>query len=264
MADKDTRLFVKITLDFPSNPKIKPLSDAAFRCLVEALVYARDHLTDGFLARRLALASWSLEVLQELCTNDSEKPSLIEREEGWYITDYAEHQDTKADVDARRERAKAAGQKGGLAKAKRPAKRTAKRTASETLSNNVAEERSKKRDISTTTANAVVVERARGTRIPDAWMPPESVIAQMRSEHPGVDLRAEHAKFLDYWRAQPGAKGRKADWTATWRNWIRRAAEQQQTASVNGKPKSKVRGLSTLAAEQRAAEQRQSAAKELE
>jgi hypothetical protein len=28
-------------------------------------------------------------------------------------------------------------------------------------------------------------------------------------------------KFCDYWRAIPGAKGRKIDWDATWRNWCR-------------------------------------------
>lgn len=67
----------------------------------------------------------------------------------------------------------------------------------------------------------------RGTRIPDGWEPPTDVVAQMRSAHPHVDLRAEHAKFVDYWRAKPGKDGRKTDWNATWRNWIRRTAEQQ-------------------------------------
>lgn len=67
---------------------------------------------------------------------------------------------------------------------------------------------------------------ATGHRLPDGWMPPQPVVAQMRSDHPHVDLKSEHEKFVDYWRAQPGAKGRKVDWPATWRNWIRRAAEQ--------------------------------------
>lgn len=70
---------------------------------------------------------------------------------------------------------------------------------------------------------------ATGHRLPDGWMPPQPVVAQMRSDHPHVNLKSEHEKFVDYWRAQPGAKGRKVDWPATWRNWIRRAAEQQTT-----------------------------------
>lgn len=136
---KDQRLYGKFCLTFPNHQKIVILSDAAFRCLVEATLWSRDQQTDGFLARRLAVAKWSLEALQELCTNDDEKPSLIEREEGWYIHDYSEHQDTKADIEARRQRNRLAGQQGGLAKAKRSAKRPAKRPASEVVSENVAE-----------------------------------------------------------------------------------------------------------------------------
>ena len=33
------------------------------------------------------------------------------------------------------------------------------------------------------------------------------------------------ASFADYWRGAAGAKGRKADWQATWRNWCRRSDE---------------------------------------
>lgn len=65
----------------------------------------------------------------------------------------------------------------------------------------------------------------RGTRLPDGWEPDRPVIEQMRAECPNVDLRAEHRKFVDHWAGAPGAKGRKVNWNATWRNWIRRAAE---------------------------------------
>jgi hypothetical protein len=34
------------------------------------------------------------------------------------------------------------------------------------------------------------------------------------------------ANFIDYWRAAPGAKGVKADWPATRRNWCRREAQR--------------------------------------
>ncbi len=68
--------------------------------------------------------------------------------------------------------------------------------------------------------------RKRGTRLPEGWQPDESLIAQMRSECPSVDLRKEHAVFVDYWCAQPGQRGVKLDWPATWRNWMRRATGQ--------------------------------------
>jgi hypothetical protein len=52
----------------------------------------------------------------------------------------------------------------------------------------------------------------------------------MRSEHPRINLDAEHAKFVDYWHAKAGRDARKANWDATWRNWVRRAAEQHARA----------------------------------
>lgn len=94
---------------------------------------------------------------------------------------------------------------------------------------------------------------AQGTRLPDGWEPNPDVVAQMRSDHPGIDLRAEHAKFADYWRAKAGKDGRKADWTATWRNWIRRAAEQRP-AHTNGNQVHKLRAVADLAREVRAEE----------
>ena len=65
----------------------------------------------------------------------------------------------------------------------------------------------------------------RATRLPDGWTPSQSVYDAMAAESPAVDLDSEHRKFTDHWKAQPGAKGVKLDWDATWRNWIRRAAE---------------------------------------
>lgn len=44
-------------------------------------------------------------------------------------------------------------------------------------------------------------------------------------ENPNADPSVTFAKFSDHWKAQVGAKGRKADWEATWRNWVRREKE---------------------------------------
>ena len=77
---------------------------------------------------------------------------------------------------------------------------------------------------------------SRGSRLPDGWRPSPEVVAQMRSAHPNVDLQAEHAKFTDYWRSKAGKDARKADWDATWRNWIRRAAESTKTHPSASRP----------------------------
>jgi hypothetical protein len=45
-------------------------------------------------------------------------------------------------------------------------------------------------------------------------------------------VETELAKFRDYWPAKPGSAGRKLDWDATWRNWIRKAVEQLPTGQI--------------------------------
>ena len=70
----------------------------------------------------------------------------------------------------------------------------------------------------------------RATTLPENWVPDQRVIEQMAQEHPTVDLRAEHAKFTDYFHSVAGERGRKRDWNATWRNWIRRAGERAPAA----------------------------------
>jgi hypothetical protein len=45
---------------------------------------------------------------------------------------------------------------------------------------------------------------------------------------------ADHEAFCDYWRSVPGAKGRKLDWEATWRNWMRKENERRTRVKVNG------------------------------
>ena len=103
MAAKDRRLYARIDIGFDEHDKIFPLSDAAFRALVEATLYARRQLTDGFLAERLAVKRWGADVLEELSTNDPARPSLVRVEGGWQIHDFAEHQTTNADIEAKRE-----------------------------------------------------------------------------------------------------------------------------------------------------------------
>jgi len=64
-----------------------------------------------------------------------------------------------------------------------------------------------------------------GSRLAAGWRPSPETVAQIRSEIPGLDLEAEHRRFLDYWTDQPGARGRKVTWEGTWRNWMRKAGE---------------------------------------
>lgn len=78
-----------------------------------------------------------------------------------------------------------------------------------------------------------------GTRLPDDFAATADMIAWAKQQTPLVGAK-DTAAFVDYWRSQPGAKGRKTDWLATWRNWMRRAqtdAEaRQQRANGRASP----------------------------
>jgi hypothetical protein len=63
---------------------------------------------------------------------------------------------------------------------------------------------------------------ATGTRIPENWVPSSALQAWAVAERPGIDVQKVLDSFTDYWRGCAGAKGRKVDWDATFRNWVRR------------------------------------------
>lgn len=64
-----------------------------------------------------------------------------------------------------------------------------------------------------------------GSRLPSDWQPSTDLVAWALENGNGIDVAREAEKFRDFWTAKAGKDGRKLDWPATWRNWIRRAAE---------------------------------------
>ena len=78
---------------------------------------------------------------------------------------------------------------------------------------------------------------ARGTRLPADWVLTKSLGEWTLAEFPSWTaerLRSVAAKFKDHWLAQPGQKGSKADWLATWRNWCRREEEMNPQGKQGG------------------------------
>lgn len=63
----------------------------------------------------------------------------------------------------------------------------------------------------------------RGTRLPAVFEVPAGWIKWAVDDRnwSEADTQAELAIFTDYWHAQPGQRGVKLDWLATWRNWCR-------------------------------------------
>lgn len=76
------------------------------------------------------------------------------------------------------------------------------------------------------TTDPVQPKASKGARLAKDWTLPEAwrtwaLEARAELGSAGVDLEAD--KFRDHWHAATGAKATKADWLATWRNWIRNA-----------------------------------------
>jgi len=85
--------------------------------------------------------------------------------------------------------------------------------------------------------------KGRGTRLGADWvlpMPGRDYAASIGVPSTVIDREAE--KFRDFWIAKAGANGVKLDWDATWRNWIRRVADERgfapPEAAATGPPAS--------------------------
>lgn len=133
--------WVRLDDGLPTHPKIAGLSDAAFRLYVTALCYAGQHLTDGVVVVAALHRSKPGAVRELLAARLFEKIG-----NDIVIHDYLDYQLTRAAVLEMRERNRAAGAKGGKARAanaeasaKQDAKQDAKRDASATLSEVLSE-----------------------------------------------------------------------------------------------------------------------------
>lgn len=62
---------------------------------------------------------------------------------------------------------------------------------------------------------------ARGTRLPTDCELPNEWFDFCKQQRPDLKPDEVFAGFRDYWIAQPGQKGVKTDWGATWRTWVR-------------------------------------------
>ena len=91
---------------------------------------------------------------------------------------------------------------------------------------------------------------APATRLPADWTPSVDDLAFCNANRPDLNTGTVADSFRDYWIAAPGAKGRKADWPATWRNWVR---NQRQ---ANAPPQSKQANRDSYAAQAQAAQDR--------
>ena len=80
-----------------------------------------------------------------------------------------------------------------------------------------------------------VNRKQRGSRLPADCLLPVEWHAFCKQERPDLLPRQVFDEFKDYWIAQPGQKGVKTDWDATWRNWVRRQNQARTTGRTEHK-----------------------------
>lgn len=80
-----------------------------------------------------------------------------------------------------------------------------------------------------------------GSRLSADWSLPWDWKQWAEQERPDLDVIKQAASFADYWHGIAGNKGRKLDWLATWRNWIRNAR-----GSPNGQGQDKSKGRQAI------------------
>lgn len=207
------QLWAKIALNMADNPKIIGLSDSAFRAFIEAILYSRQQLTDGFLDRRVVAKRWGLDVAAELCTNDPHNPSWVEVEGGFQVHNYCDYQMTNEDVERKREAQRLNGIASGKA---RSAKANQNRTNIEPNSNQNELETETELEIEIDKASSIV-DNDRKTPLEASWVPSEAGIEFAKTRAPSLIISDEVQRFKDY----NAAHGRRMiDWDATWRTWV--------------------------------------------
>jgi hypothetical protein len=85
---------------------------------------------------------------------------------------------------------------------------------------------------------------ATATRLPADWMPSHEDAKFCQAERSDLKVDETASRFRDYWIAQPGSKGRKTDWSATWRNWVR--SERSPPARASPEKKSRHSGFDKI------------------
>lgn len=87
------------------------------------------------------------------------------------------------------------------------------------------------------TREAVSKPETRGTRIPETFEPDGKAFELSETLNlTSQEFQVQLDSFLDYWRAVPGAKGRKLNWQSTFRNWLRNYHNRKQGNRQNARP----------------------------
>jgi hypothetical protein len=229
----------KVDDSFHSHPKVLATSPAALGLWVVAGAWSGANLTDGFVpdSALQRLLPDSAELADVLVT-----AGLWRRAKGGHrFHDWGDYNPNSSDVkkerDAARERMrnlrakrKPAGQHGNGSGEHEANVRAKFADRSQPRPDPTRSSPNGELPKESPPATPGPPKGSRGSRLPDDFTVSADMAAWAREKAPSC-AAADHEAFCDYWQGVPGAKGRKVDWPATWRNWMRREHERRTPAA---------------------------------
>jgi uncharacterized protein YdaU (DUF1376 family) len=185
--------------------------DLAYRRLLDMYydMESKIPLDTEWVARRIRMDS---SVVNDVLNDMFEK-----HEDGWF---HARCQLTIEQYHAMAEKNRANGKLGG--RRKNPVGSDSQPIAKATINQELI-----------TTNHKPKEKRTLGTRLANDLIFPTEWMLFCKQERPDLEPLITFNKFQDYWISQPGQKGLKLDWFATWRNWVRNTnAPKQNPADI--------------------------------
>lgn len=227
MANQWFRMYA----EFASDPKVQMLSEAMQRRLVMLFCMRCSDVTvtlsDDEIAFQMRISGEELAETKALFI----RKGFIDS--SWQITNWEKRQ-FASDTSAARTRAYR-DRKRDKVVTSQPSQRDSLEQNRTDTEQNREEQGASSSDGETgnpVTAAPVTSRSPTGSRLPADWSPDEVLRSWTVKNCPGLNIPSELEKFRDFWTAKAGKDGRKADWPATWRNWVRRASEGFRTVPL--------------------------------
>jgi hypothetical protein len=225
--------YIRVDVLLPGHPKLAGLPRSARWTLVELWCFAGRYHTDGFISDDVWKETGPAADRRKLVDR-----GLAEKTGGgWQMHDYTGYQRSKGEIEELSARRSESGKRAAAARwgsdrdAKSHADGTddAMRSACDPMPEAVAEaEAYKERPPPPPPASVPPggpKRPATATSLPPGFTVTPDMVTWARANAPHVDGKRETEQFTDYWNSASGAKARKVDWEATWRNWMRKAED---------------------------------------